>query len=897
MPFKQNYPTKAQFIQACMDNGWVAMGDATALSAAYDFVEDPKGLDSGDVETFLEKLAGTDAWDIESRNELKEKMQNIFRPLADEPRLADYNIGEQIVNRVVDDLLSQDNLNLLYDQQQKRIDAREEDDFSQAQDALDQDLIIFEARRNGEVIYRDATQVQEEKKEEPVQENGPQVNELQDNAVDLDEFQSAAETISVDGEGSVYTEPGQQLGNNNQAEGTQSEEQESVYSDAAENDVELEEALQRNREQNLRNGLQGQAVEYVPEPEENRAQEEQIEQPQEQNDNNNPQEIGEEENEIEGAALYGDYDADNLDNAFDDNELGGRNAMGPEELNGENLERNTVADPDAIQPDDIQRDSFVPGFGGSRETTFNMRGDERNALGGEDLENALGGELFEDGEADAERIQEEQAGAAQNNINDVEENKEENVVENNINDVENDINNGEEKKEENIAENINNVENNINNVENNINNVENNINNVENNINDVENNINDVENNINDVENNINGIENNINGNDVEEKKEENIVRDNSAVEEHRRNDILNSMAGIDLNEGFLSEDNDLSSDQLADNQIEKGKKNVIKELNLSQLENKISGNNNLDDAVIYDAPKRGRNRVAAATAVPALKEVQDSLKKFNTSRLFTSSETVEHERARQAAEKLIRRKSFTSYRGGKGLENPNMNEAGKFDAAVLWLKDAADLHQKAARYAETKNPLSPAGRSRKEGAEQLAAFANKELKAAEAAIVEQGMDLREVYQGVAAKQLEEARNRVFARDFNKFENLSERDQQLLCHDILDIVAAEQAKAALEKDPQNIAGGNFYAVRNAMERNVGMVNAVTAYLSNPNVDAQRIRADVFDENTGLMKNMRASLRIETDGRVKMDDFVRTSQQMAADSSWNKMPAKQNQRGM
>ena len=133
--------------------------------------------------------------------------------------------------------------------------------------------------------------------------------------------------------------------------------------------------------------------------------------------------------------------------------------------------------------------------------------------------------------------------------------------------------------------------------------------------------------------------------------------------------------------------------------------------------------------------------------------------------------------------------------------------------------------------------------------------------------------------------------------DFNKFEDLSERDQQLLCHDILDIVAAEQAKAALEKDPQNIAGGNFYAVRNAMERNVGMVNAVTAYLSNPNVDAQRIRADVFDENTGLMKNMRASLRIETDGRVKMDDFVRTPQQMAADSSWNKMPAKQNQRGM
>ena len=875
MPFKQNYPTKVQFIQACMDNGWVAMGDATALSAAYDFVEDPKGLDSGDVETFLEKLAGTDAWDIGSRNELKEEMQNIFRPLADEPRLADYNIGEQIVNRVVDDPLSQDNLNLLYNQQQNRIDAREEDDFFQAQDALDQDLIIFEARRNGEVIYRDATQVQEEKKEEPVQENGPQenelqenelqdngpqVNELQDNAVDLDEFQSAAETISVDGEGSVYTEPGQQLGNNNQAEGTQSEEQESVYSDAAENDVELEEARQRNREQNLRNGLQGQAVEYVPEPEENRAQEEQIEQPQEQNDDNNLPDAGEEENQIEEQGLYADFDLDNIDEALgaDPEPDNNRNAVGPQEEM--NLERNTVADPNEIQPDDIQRDSFVPGFGGSRETTFNQTGTERNALGGEDLENALGGELFEDGEADAEQIQEEQAGAAQNNIND----------------VENDINNGEEKKEENIAENINDVENNINNVENNIN---------------------DVENNINNVENNINDVENNINGNDVEEKKEENIVRDTSAVEEHKRNDILNSMAGIDLNEGFLSEDNDLSSDQLADNQIEKGKKNVIKELNLSQLENKISGNNNLDDAVIYDAPKRGRNRVAAATAVPALKEVQDSLKKFNTSRLFTSSETVEHERARQAAERLIQRKSFTSYRGGKGLENPNMNEAGKFDAAVLWLKDAADLHQKAARYAETKNPLSPAGRSRKEGAEQLAAFANKELKAAEAAIVEQGMDLKEVYQGVAAKQLEEARNRVFARDFNKFENLSERDQQLLCHDILDIVAAEQAKAALEKDPQNIAGGNFYAVRNAMERNVGMVNAVTAYLSNPNVDAQRIRADVSDENTGPMKNMRASLRIETDGRVKMDDFVRTSQQMAADSSWNKMPAKQNQRGM
>ena len=886
MPFKQNYPTKAQFIQACMDNGWVAMGDATALSAAYDFVEDPKGLDSGDVEAFLEKLAGTDAWDIESRNELKEEMQNVFRPLADEPRLDDYNIGEQIVNRIVDDPLSQDSLNLLYDQQQKRIDAREEDDFSQAQDALDQDLIIFEARRNGEVIYRDATQVQEEKKEEPVQENGPQVNELQDNGpqvnelqdntVDRAEFQSSAETISVDGEGSVYTEPGQQLGNNNQAEGTQSEEQESVYSDAAENDVELEEARERRQEQNLRNGLQGQAVEYVPEPEENGVQEEQIEQPQEQNDNNNPQEIGEEENEIEGAALYGDYDADNLDNAFDDNELGGRNAMGPEELNGENLERNTVADPDEIQPGDIQRDSFVPGFGGSRETTFNMTGTERNALGGEDLENALGGELFEDGEADAEQIQEEQAGATQNNINDVEENKEENVVENNINDVENDINNGEEKKEENIAENINDVENNINNVENNINN---------------------VENNINDVENNINDVENNTNGNDVEEKKEENVARESSSAKEHRRNGILNSVAGIDLDEGFLSEDNDVSSDQLADNQIEKGKKNVIKELNLSQLENKISGNNNLNDAVVYDAPKHGRNRVAAASAIPTVKQVQDSLKKFNTSRMFTSSETVEHERARQAAEKLIRRKSFTSYRGGKMLENPNMNEAGKFDAAVLWLKDAADLHQKAVRYAETKNPLSPAGRSRKEGAEQLAAFANKELKAAEAAIVEQGMDLKTVYQGVAAKQLDEARNRVFNMNFNKFEGLSERDQQLLCHDILDIMAGKQAAEALEKDPQNIAGGNFFAVRNAMERNVGMMSALTAYLSNPNVDAQKIRADIVGSSKGLMDNMRASLRIETNDRVKMDDFVRTSQQMAADSSWNKMPAKQNQRGM
>ena len=83
MPFKQNYPTKAQFIQACMDQGWVAMGDATALSAAYDFVDDPKGLNSKEAEEFLENLAQADAWDIESRNKLKEEMRNVFRPLAD----------------------------------------------------------------------------------------------------------------------------------------------------------------------------------------------------------------------------------------------------------------------------------------------------------------------------------------------------------------------------------------------------------------------------------------------------------------------------------------------------------------------------------------------------------------------------------------------------------------------------------------------------------------------------------------------------------------------------------------------------------------------------------------------------------------------------------------------
>ncbi len=126
--------------------------------------------------------------------------------------------------------------------------------------------------------------------------------------------------------------------------------------------------------------------------------------------------------------------------------------------------------------------------------------------------------------------------------------------------------------------------------------------------------------------------------------------------------------------------------------------------------------------------------------------------------------------------------------------------------------------------------------------------------------------------------------------------DLPEREQQRLVHDILDVLAGKQSAKALEQNPQNTAGGNFYAVRNAMEKNAGMVNAVKAYLSNPSVDAKQIRQDLYGTSEKLMNNMTASLEIETGGKVKMDDFVRTQQQMAADSEWNKMPAKQNKMG-
>ena len=148
MPITTKYTSKSHFIQTCMSKGWVAPGDAMALSAAYDFVSDPKGLDAGAVDEFLEKITETDMWSLEARQNLQEEMGKIFRPLAEEDRVNnDYQLDERIVNHVENNAISQKQLNDLRQQFYMKAEKLEAGDYSLAEAALGQGLLNFEDQK------------------------------------------------------------------------------------------------------------------------------------------------------------------------------------------------------------------------------------------------------------------------------------------------------------------------------------------------------------------------------------------------------------------------------------------------------------------------------------------------------------------------------------------------------------------------------------------------------------------------------------------------------------------------------------------------------------------------------------------------------------------------------
>ena len=151
MPVLSNYSSKAQFIQTCMDQGWVAPGDITALSAAYDFVADPRGLDPTAADSFLEKAAGTEMWTPEGRAVMLNEMKSIFEPLSRESALSGLNLSGRIVAHPENANLSQERLDELMGLQlQASAERQGENDYRQAEEALNREQNHFAPQNSGQ---------------------------------------------------------------------------------------------------------------------------------------------------------------------------------------------------------------------------------------------------------------------------------------------------------------------------------------------------------------------------------------------------------------------------------------------------------------------------------------------------------------------------------------------------------------------------------------------------------------------------------------------------------------------------------------------------------------------------------------------------------------------------
>ena len=164
-------------------------------------------------------------------------------------------------------------------------------------------------------------------------------------------------------------------------------------------------------------------------------------------------------------------------------------------------------------------------------------------------------------------------------------------------------------------------------------------------------------------------------------------------------------------------------------------------------------------------------------------------------------------------------------------------NRQEKMQRAVQWMSAAQEMFYQADIYVNQKDPLTFAGRDRKNGAKDLRNIAAREIKAAEDAIRAAGGEemLQEVYRGVAQQKAMAAENLMSRMDISKptqERNGRSIDKQVedQKHEVrrlmLDSLAAHVSEMALHDSPQNTAGANFHNIRTHLEWNVKLAMAV-----------------------------------------------------------------------
>ena len=1006
MPLTKNYPTKAQFIQTCMDNGWVAPGDAMALSAAYDFVSDPKGMDASEADAFLEKIAETDMWTTQAREELQTEMKNVFTQLADEPRLDDYNLGEQIVDRVVNEKLTQDDLSEMRDQQQQRIDAREdENDYQQGQDALDQDLLLFNERKVAQMAHGQA-------EEEPIQNPSEEVDP--DNALygnfDMDDLQQNGEEFGADRR-PFNLEDLNQIADENEVQDERQTEyvsRETTFDQAPDQrpafgagdlDGYFGDGEQQQEEEQKVDGPDPEMIrETVQLRRENRdtyiktavdkwhkpgdhAFLESIYDLTTREDSFNPEvyeavdRLGEPIGEQPYTLEQREEDLNVLKGALDKIPAAQRSEAQTKALTA--IDQQLGRLPFLKEAEQFAEDVTELGWKvGTKddmrqmyEASEGLRQDHPYVMLLQDMKNGLGPDehynnfpVEPNGLFNPIHSYNVGAKAARGFFSSSEIRASEDPVIKEISnkvvsaynmfaDVPQDYLDATEKLEYTARWSVMKDE--------------------------QRKNISDFAEQLSNGPKAYEGISNETVDEVIAacrklaEKPDPNKkLTEAEAVEYHKAAEVLHKsefkalLTAMDPDDparetglkvfGHVrsrGEENDLRADleatdpvrrqqlaeirereaaakkeqdhqagpakeeekkveiedinfydaerdfafdyghnniDLSENNIDQGRNSVkensgnVQELGFNDFVNKVSGNNRLDKATVIRNPKK--------QAVNSAGNLESSLEKFNTKRLLSSGETVEHERAREAAQKLVEWKTGDRFKGGMG----DLSEEQSKQYAKMWLSAAGDLHQKAQRYVEMKNPLSPAGRDRKAGAKQLSAAAAAEVSTAEKTIRDQGLSLKEVYQEIAQDRLREASEKISSADGKSFQELPEKDQQQLLHNIYDVLAAKVSLTSLGEAAQgnaNTTGGNFFAVRHAMERNSALANAVAGYLNDPQMNMQTLKKDLAEDGGSLYNSIAGRLRQQG---INISQFVRSEADMKKDTDWNPAPAKKNQ---
>ena len=217
-------------------------------------------------------------------------------------------------------------------------------------------------------------------------------------------------------------------------------------------------------------------------------------------------------------------------------------------------------------------------------------------------------------------------------------------------------------------------------------------------------------------------------------------------------------------------------------------------------------------------------------------REIKKALDKFDTKRLFGQRASRSHQRVTDAVNSMVTLKN-----SGEGSLSASLgqveNRQEKMQRAVQWMSAAQEMFYQADIYVNQKDPLTFAGRDRKNGAKDLRNIAAREIKAAEDAIRAAGGEemLQEVYRGVAQQKAMAAENLMSRMDISKptqERNGRSIDKQVedQKHEVrrlmLDSLAAHVSEMALHDSPQNTAGANFHNIRTHLEWNVKLAMAV-----------------------------------------------------------------------